>query len=207
MPTLSIEQLKRLTLNDITQGHSLLLHEPYRVMESFAGRSNEEKELELINNLPKKLGCYYLVFRLDALWANGGFQAVVLDKDIEFNALLLQATIEAFDFFGALATAALLREIVPTVVQAAREIEALVHRDASDDEFEPIWARLDSYGTRQKDAFAEVYPAILVDIHKRPADWQLQRPWLPQSPLVRRRTLYSAVTRFWADRRVRGLGY
>ena len=45
MPTLSIEQLKRLTLDDITQGHSILLHEPYRVLESFEGRSNEEQEL------------------------------------------------------------------------------------------------------------------------------------------------------------------
>ena len=42
---------------------------------------------------------------------------------------------------------------------AAREIDALVQRDASDDEFEPVWARLDAYDIRYDDGFNEVYPA------------------------------------------------
>ncbi len=31
---------------------------------------------------------------------------------------------------------------------AAREMDILVQRDASDDEFEPVWARLDAYDSR-----------------------------------------------------------
>ena len=42
---------------------------------------------------------------------------------------------------------------------AAREMDALVQRDASDDEFEPDCARLDAYDSRYDDGFAEVYPA------------------------------------------------
>jgi len=38
-------------------------------------------------------------------------------------------------------------------------MDALVQRDASDDEFEPDWARLDAYDSRYDDGFAEVYPA------------------------------------------------
>jgi hypothetical protein len=53
---------------------------------------------------------------------------------------------------------------------AAREIDALVQCDASDDEFEPVWARLDSYDSRYKDGLTEVYPATRADIHKHPAD-------------------------------------
>jgi hypothetical protein len=59
---------------------------------------------------------------------------------------------------------------------AAREIAALVQRDVSDDEFEPVWARLDAYDSRCDDGFNEVYPAILADIHKHPTDWQLKGP-------------------------------
>lgn len=59
---------------------------------------------------------------------------------------------------------------------AAREIDALVQRDVSDDEFEPVWAHLDSYDSRYKDGLTEVYPAILADIHKHPTDWQLKGP-------------------------------
>jgi hypothetical protein len=43
--------------------------------------------------------------------------------------------------------------------RAAREIDALVQRDASDDEFEPVLARLDAYDIRYDDGFNEVYPA------------------------------------------------
>jgi len=38
-------------------------------------------------------------------------------------------------------------------------MDALVQRDASDDEFEPVWARLDAYDSRCDDGFTEVYPA------------------------------------------------
>ena len=174
MATLSTEQLTRLEFDDITQGTSPLLAEPFRLLESLPGHSYEQKEVELLKRLPKKLGYYYLVFRLDASWANGGMQAVALDKDSEFSARLLDSTIKAFDFFRAPANAGLLREIVPVAVQAAREIDVLVQRDASDEEFEPIWARLDAYDSRYDDAFTEVYPAILADIHEHPNDWQIK---------------------------------
>ena len=59
---------------------------------------------------------------------------------------------------------------------AAREINALVQRDASDDEFEPVRARLDAYDSRYEDGFTEVYPAILADIDEHPTDWQLKGP-------------------------------
>jgi hypothetical protein len=59
---------------------------------------------------------------------------------------------------------------------AAREMDTLVQRDASDDEFEPVWARLDAYDIRYDDGFNEVYPAILADIHKHPTDWQFKGP-------------------------------
>ena len=59
---------------------------------------------------------------------------------------------------------------------AAREIDVLVQRDVSDDEFEPVWARLDAYDSRYDDGFTEVYPAILADIHKHPTHWQLKGP-------------------------------
>ena len=59
---------------------------------------------------------------------------------------------------------------------AAREIDALVQRDASDDEFEPVWARLDAYDSRYEDGLTEVYPATRADIHKHPTDWQLKGP-------------------------------
>jgi hypothetical protein len=55
-------------------------------------------------------------------------------------------------------------------------MDALVQRDAWDDEFEPVWARLDAYGSRYEDGFTEVYPAILADIHEHPTDWQLKGP-------------------------------
>jgi hypothetical protein len=38
-------------------------------------------------------------------------------------------------------------------------MDALVQRNASDDEFEPVWARLDAYDIRYDDGFNEVYPA------------------------------------------------
>jgi len=171
MPTLSTAQLSQLGLDDITQASSPLLAEPVRLLESLTGRSQEQKELELLCRLPTKLGFYYLVFRLDARWANGGMQAVALDQDSVFSARLLERTLAAFDFFGATATTALLREIVPVAVLAAQEIDVLVQRDAPDDEFEPVWARLDAYDNRYDDAFSEVYPAILADIHRNPNDW------------------------------------
>ena len=59
---------------------------------------------------------------------------------------------------------------------AAREMDILVQRDVSDDEFEPVWARLDAYDSRYDDGLTEVYPAILADIHKHPTDWQLKGP-------------------------------
>jgi hypothetical protein len=49
-------------------------------------------------------------------------------------------------------------------------MDILVQRDASDDEFEPVWAHLDAYDSRYEDGFTEVYPAILADIHKHPTD-------------------------------------
>ena len=58
----------------------------------------------------------------------------------------------------------------------ACEMDALVQRNASDDEFEPVWARLDACDSRCDDGFNEVYPAILADIHKHPTDWQLKGP-------------------------------
>ena len=172
MPALSTAELAQLDLDDITQGTSPLLVEPFRVLESLSGASYEQKELELLGHLSKKLGYYYLIFRLDALWANGGMQAVALDKDSENSATLLNRTIEAFDFFGASAGSALLREIVPLAIHAAREIDALVERDAPDEEFEPVWARLDSYDDRYDDVFVAVYPPILADLHNHPTDWQ-----------------------------------
>jgi hypothetical protein len=38
-------------------------------------------------------------------------------------------------------------------------MDALVQCDASDDEFEPVLARLDTYDSRYEDGFTEVYPA------------------------------------------------
>jgi hypothetical protein len=38
-------------------------------------------------------------------------------------------------------------------------MDILVQRNASDDEFEPVWARLDAYDSRYDDGFNEVYPA------------------------------------------------
>ena len=60
--------------------------------------------------------------------------------------------------------------------RAAREIDALVQRDASDDEFEPVLARLDACDSRYEDGFTEVYPAILADIYQHPTDGQLKGP-------------------------------
>lgn len=172
MHGLSTDQLKQLTLDDISQGTSPLLVEPFQLLESLPGRSHEQKECELLKLLQKKLGAYYLVFRLDALWANGGMQAVALDKDTEFSALLLQLTPVAFELFGATSAATFLREVVPVAVQIARDIDVLVQRDAPDDEFEPLWARLDVYDIHYDDIFSEVYPAILTDIHQHSDDWQ-----------------------------------
>ena len=59
---------------------------------------------------------------------------------------------------------------------AAREMNALVQRNVSNDEFEPVWARLDAYDSRCDDGLTEVYPAILADIHKHPTDSQLKGP-------------------------------
>ena len=59
---------------------------------------------------------------------------------------------------------------------AAREMDILVQRDVSDDEFEPVWARLDAYDSRYEDGLTEVYPATRADIHKHPTDWQLKGP-------------------------------
>ena len=58
----------------------------------------------------------------------------------------------------------------------AREMDILVQRDVSDDEFEPVWARLDAYDSRYEDGLTEVYPATRADIHKHPTDWQLKGP-------------------------------
>lgn len=172
MPTPPTDQLTRFQLEDITQGSSPLLVGPFGLLESLDGASYEQAELMLLDRLPTKLGRYYLIFRLDALWANGGMQAVALDKDSEASAKLLDRTIEAFEFFGAAAGAGLLREIVPIAVQAAREIDILVERDAPDEAFEPVWARLDAYNDRYDSMFVEIYPAILADIHCHPTDWQ-----------------------------------
>jgi hypothetical protein len=49
-------------------------------------------------------------------------------------------------------------------------MDILVQRNASNDEFEPVWAHLDAYDSRYEDGFTEVYPAILADIHKHPTD-------------------------------------
>ena len=49
-------------------------------------------------------------------------------------------------------------------------MDILVQRNASNDEFEPLWARLDAYDSRYDDGLTEVYPAILADIHKHPTD-------------------------------------
>ena len=59
---------------------------------------------------------------------------------------------------------------------AAHEMDTLVQCDASDDEFEPVWARLDAYDSRYEDGFTEVYPAILADIYQHPTDGQLKGP-------------------------------
>lgn len=39
---------------------------------------------------------------------------------------------------------------------AAREMDILVQRDASDDEFEPVWERLNADDSRYDDGFTEV---------------------------------------------------
>ena len=57
-------------------------------------------------------------------------------------------------------------------------MDILVQRDVSDDEFEPVWARLDAYDSRYEDGLTEVYPATRADIHKHPTHWQLKGPRL-----------------------------
>jgi hypothetical protein len=172
MPPLTEDQLRHLTKDDITQSDSPLLREPFRIIESLPGESYEQKQLEALKHLPKKVGYYYLIFRLDVLWGNGGMQAVALDKDSETNAILLGRSIEAINFFGASSSHKLLQEIVPVAVEVAREIDALVLRDAPELEFEPLWARLDFYTDRYEDFFDEIYSKILKDIHSNPKDWQ-----------------------------------
>src|SRR5882724_8455131 len=103
MPTPPTDQLTRFQLEDITQGSSPLLVDPFGLLESLHCASYEQAELMLLDRLPTKLSRYYLIFRFDALWANGGMQAVALDKDCEASAKLLDRTIEAFEFFGAAA--------------------------------------------------------------------------------------------------------
>ncbi len=99
-------------------------------------------------------------------------QGVALDKDTEFSTHLLQLTPAAFTLFGVISAASILREALPIAVQAAREIDVLVQRDAPDDEFEPLWALLDTYDSRYDEIFSEVYSAMLVDIQQSPHEWQ-----------------------------------
>lgn len=151
-----------------------LLVEPFKRLEHMSGSSYEQKELRLLESLPPKVGRYYLVFRLHALWSNGGWQAAALDKDSRASEELLERSIEAFIFFGAQEETKLLKQIVPIAVRAAHEIDALLEREAPDDLFELVWARLDALDSHYDGVFSKIYPAIVADIKAHPDDWKIQ---------------------------------
>ena len=61
----------------------------FHILEKTKGQNYEQKELHMLSKVPRKLGYYYLIFRYDALWGNGGTQAVALDVGLEENKALL----------------------------------------------------------------------------------------------------------------------
>jgi hypothetical protein len=176
MPPLFEGQLKQLTLEDLYGNDVILLDRLFQIRDAISEESFELKELALLDRVPKKLGYYYLIFRFEGLWGNGGMQAVGLDKAYDANARILTRTAEAFEFFGGKEVGALIREFVPVASKAQREIDAFNDgkAEATDAELARIWAGVDAYGERYEALQMDHYQAILEDIHKNTQDWLIK---------------------------------
>ena len=171
MPYLTTSDLLKLSAEDISQGSSPLLRVPHDLLKSVSGKSHEEKEIEMLRLVPKKLGGYYLVLRLDAFWANGGMQAVALDKHTEASNRLLEFTPVAFELFGCGGIATKLRQILTIASGIARQIDVLCRQEEDDAQFEPLWEKLDSFNDEYDVVFAQIYTKIISDIQQFPHEW------------------------------------
>ena len=143
------------------------------ILEEIEGQNYEKKELRMLELVPKKLGYYYLIFRFDALWGNGGTQAVALDHGLEENKILLEKTAVAMQFYGFSQKAKLIKELIPVAYKAQVDADKLNDREASDEEFQPIWDKLDSFDQRYEDTDRDrnIYRVILDDLKKSPSEY------------------------------------
>ena len=128
----------------------------FNILEKLQGEryktNYQKKEIDMLKEVPKKLGYYYLIHRFDGLWGNGGMQAIALDHEIEENKVLLQKTEEAMRYYGFLEKAKIIDELIPIAYEAQKRIDELNERNAGDEEFEPIWARIDAFDARYESA-------------------------------------------------------
>lgn len=146
----------------------------FNILEKLQGEkyktSYQQKEIDMLKQVPKKLGYYYLLYRFDGLRGNGGMQAIVFDKEIEENKILLEKTAEAMDYYGFREKAKLIKELIPIGYEAQKQSDELLARDAGDEEFEPIWGKIDAFDPRydSADEGRNMYQAILEDLKKNP---------------------------------------
>lgn len=146
----------------------------FNILEKLQGEkyktNYQQKEIDMLKQVPKKLGYYYLIYRFDGLWGNGGMQAIVFDKEIEENKILLKKTAEAMDYYGFREKVKLIKELIPIAYEAQKQSDELLARDAGDEEFEPIWVKIDAFDPRydSADEGRNMYQAILDDLKKSP---------------------------------------
>lgn len=129
----------------------------------------------LQNRIPKKAGYYFCMSQVEGLWGNGGMQQVLLNDQTEPNQYFLRVVGDAYEYFGELRVAKLIRELAAKSIDWIEKIESLNQAEAPEEEFEPIWKEVDSYD----DVFDKMlqtcevnpYETLLEDIRKNPRDY------------------------------------
>jgi hypothetical protein len=167
------EAVEKLVLDDLQGGEMVLFRNCCKVRDEQPGGSLEEKELAMLTRIPEKLGHYYLIFRFDGLWGNGGMQAVALDHDASLNSEILQRTVEAHRAYGNEETAALIEKLIPVASAAAMVLNNSEERDIPDAEMESIWATIDAFDAPYEQAGegGNIYEAMLKDMHQNPQQY------------------------------------
>jgi len=178
----NIEQLKKMTEDDLFE-ENLLLNYVFAVIEKSAlGKSFDEKVKHAVElSLTKNSSRYYFITTFLGMWGNGGMQHVLLcDSDeISLKQWQLKQTVEAFRYYGCKDTADFLTKLVlksKTWSSAIDElyIRELKSEDVKEKEFEQIWGEVDKFDELFGKGFPSdpnVYKEIIQDIRTNPESY------------------------------------
>lgn len=171
-PVLKItaELVQTLRHEDLYGGEMALYRYCIEAWSNEKGEGYLEKQIAMLDKVPKRLGYYYLVHSMVGSWGNGGMQAVALEYDAERNAELLRRRAEAYKFYGDEETAALIDKLIPVAMAATKSLDEAEKRAAPDSDLEKIWATIDAFDGLYDEASGrfDIYEAMLKDMHQNP---------------------------------------